>query len=399
MAPPGAIPPGYAYQGIPQSFMARKPVPEGEDTNTRAYVIFFSYLTLCVSLTVFILQRLLKSYAVLSKSTTARTPPKKHVLIFAFLAAASLVATWYHMLQYFKWSYTVWSTWRSFYTLDPNHLHWGLWLKQTSLFREAWETAITAYSRYWWTHQVFLFACGLGLDLEQKGIPRGIKHTWAFMLLGQVVAVSFATNLFLLALLLSPPPLPGQPSRAASTKKRLGPWVINLAAIVATLSTVYLLLNKEYWHSDAFMPLLLTSHVALLVLPCARVLLPQKYSEDDPGTVGKIYDYLWRLTAGGGALLFLRATATQYNYSGFQGIWDALFEHSAVSTVAFDVIFCWISWITWWVVRGANLDDNIKAVHEGLREKDEKESSWSDAGGGTATIGGHTSAGGEFRRR
>jgi hypothetical protein len=173
MAPPGAIPPGYSYEGIPQSYMARRPVPEGEDSNTRAYVIFFSYLALCASLTIFIIQRLLKSYAVLSKSTTARKPPKKHVLIFVFLATASLATTWYHMFQYFRWSYTVWSTWRSFYTLDPDHLHWGLWLRQTSLFREAWETAITAYSRYWWTHQIFFFACGLGLDLEMNGIdPR-----------------------------------------------------------------------------------------------------------------------------------------------------------------------------------------------------------------------------------
>lgn len=170
MPPPGAKPPGYAYEHIPPRFMQRKPLPAGADTNVRAYSIFFSYLLLCFSLTVFIVQKLLKSYSLLSKSTTARTPPRKHVQYFVFLAIFSLGTTWYYMFRYFQTSYRIWLMWRSIYELAPDQTHWGLWLKETSLFKEAWEIAIIGAGRYWWTLQIFFFACGLGLNLEQKGM-------------------------------------------------------------------------------------------------------------------------------------------------------------------------------------------------------------------------------------
>jgi hypothetical protein len=167
MAPPGYIPQGY--EGVPSSFMKKIPVPEGEDSNTRAITIFFSYLFLCFSLTVFIVLKLLKSYVVLSKSRTARPPPRKHVYLFSILAILSLTTTWYHMFQYFALSYKQWLTWRSWYELTPDQKHWGLWLRHTSLFREAWETTVIGFARYWWTNQIFFFACALGLDLERLG--------------------------------------------------------------------------------------------------------------------------------------------------------------------------------------------------------------------------------------
>ena len=169
MPPPGSIPPGYAYQHIPPSFQIRKVLPPGMDTNGRAYIIFFSYMILAFSLTVFVILRLFKSYYVLSKSTTTRPPPKEHVQYFTVLAGASLATTWYYMFRYFQFSYRIWLMWRSIYEVDPATNHWGLWLKETSLFREAWEIAITGFGRFWWSQQIFYFACWLGLILEQKG--------------------------------------------------------------------------------------------------------------------------------------------------------------------------------------------------------------------------------------
>lgn len=144
-------------------------MPEGYDNNTRAYSIFYGYLLTCAGLAAFIIHRLLKSYIVLSKSRTARPPPKKHVMVFAALATGSLLTTWYYMLQYFKVSYQTWLMWRSYWELSPDKNHWGIWLRETSLFKEAWELVIVGNARYWWSHQIFFFACALGLALEQKG--------------------------------------------------------------------------------------------------------------------------------------------------------------------------------------------------------------------------------------
>ena len=171
MAPPGLVPPSYVGQNIPTRYMNKEPPPPGTDTNTRAYFIFFSYLGSCAGLSAFIIFKLLKSYTVLSKSTTARPPPRNHVRLFTGLAAGSLLTTWYYMLCYFQSSYATWLMWRSYYDVSDDKRHWGLWLKETSLFREAWEIAIVGNANYWWTHQIFFFACGLGLMLEQKGMP------------------------------------------------------------------------------------------------------------------------------------------------------------------------------------------------------------------------------------
>lgn len=73
------------------------------------------------------------------------------------------------MIQYFKVSYRTWLMWRSYYDLTPEQSHWGLWLRDTSLFKEAWSIVIVGNTRYWWSHQIFFFACALGLALEQKG--------------------------------------------------------------------------------------------------------------------------------------------------------------------------------------------------------------------------------------
>ncbi|KAF1834342.1 hypothetical protein BDW02DRAFT_525568 [Decorospora gaudefroyi] len=345
MAPPARYgPPAYS---IPQRYMHREPPPEGADSNTRPYIIFFSYLLTCFLVTIFILLKLIRRASVLQKSTTARLPPKKHVWLFGGLAVGSLLSTWTQMFQYFRISYHQWLMWRSYYELEPHMRHWGLWLKETSLFREAWETVIVGNARYWWSHQIFFFALGLGLYLEQKGLPRGIRYTWAFMLLGQIVAISFATNLFLLTLLLSPPAPPSAPSGTRG-HKWLGPWLLNLLAIFATAYPAMQLADEHYWyHPTHFMPMLLAPHIALMVLPVVRALVPPGYFEDDIQIADRIYNYLWVLVFANGGLMLGWTTVTAYAYSGVAGIVNAVFEHPAVGSVGFDVVFCWTTWICW----------------------------------------------------
>ncbi|KAF1950960.1 hypothetical protein CC80DRAFT_455058, partial [Byssothecium circinans] len=349
MAPPGFAPPRYSHDHIPTRLVNKAAPPPGTDTNGRAYLIFFSYLGLTVSLTAFIIQRILKSYSILSRST-AELPSRKHVKLFSALAVWSVLTVWYYEIQYFKVSYQAWMMWRSYFDLTPDQMHWGLWLKETSLFKEAWETAVVGNARYWWTNQIFFFACGLFLSLEQKGIRRGIKHSWAFMLLGQVCSVSFATNLYLINLLTSPPPPPPPSSVGIYRRKWLGPWLFSLLTIGFVLAPAYLLADEHYWfHQTDFLPMILTPHIALLVLPIARALLPAKFFTDSSVEfAGTVYRYLWSATIIGGVLLIVRMTAISYNFSGFRGIWDALLENPAVSSVAFDVIFCWVTWAAWW---------------------------------------------------
>lgn len=190
------------------------------------------------------------------------------------------------------------------------------------------------------------------------------------MLLGQIVAISFATNLMFLTLILSPP-APAPPSTSAIQRSRwLGPWLLNLGATLATAIPAYLLADEHYWHhSTDFMPVLLTPHIALLVLPFVRALVPARYVPDnDVAFNDKVYGYMWALTFGNAGLMLLRMTYMAVSYGGFQGIQSALLEHPAVSSVGFDAIFCWITWICWVRTQDSAIGSVARESTERVRE-------------------------------
>lgn len=212
------------------------------------------------------------------------------------------------------------------------------------------------------------------------------------MLLGQVVAISFATNLFLLAVLLSPP-APSQPSSTSIHRRRwFGPWLFNLLTVVATMLPAYWLGIEDYYHTPEFMTVLLIPHVALLFMPIARAVLPTKYLTDTKADIEKgIYKHLWATIIIGGMLLELKTTLAVYNWNGLSGIWHALFEHPAVSSVGFDVIFCWITWIVWLKTQSHSSDNSL--ADQQLRNEADR----TGAGSGTGVVASDGSS--EVRRR
>jgi magnesium-transporting ATPase (P-type) len=139
------------------------------DSNARPYAIFFGYLGCCLAVSVFIVMKMFERAEALYTSAPSQLPAKRHVIVFTTLAACSLLSTWGYMFQYFQWSYDNWLAVRSQHDLDPSVRHWGLWLKETSLFKEAWLSVVIGHNRYWWSHQIFYFAACLGLHLEWKG--------------------------------------------------------------------------------------------------------------------------------------------------------------------------------------------------------------------------------------
>jgi hypothetical protein len=214
------------------------------------------------------------------------------------------------------------------------------------------------------------------------------------MLLGQIVSVSFATNLFLLALLLSPPALPAPSPTSGQKKKWFGPWLLNLVAIAVTEIAAFELTSESYWywHGKPILPVLMAPHVALLVLPLARGFLPSQYiSDNNVAFADDVYKWLWRVALGGGAWIWFTCTMVAINYGGVSGIVNALFEHPAVSSVGFDVVFCWITWLLWWRVQSVGLENLL------ITEQDNDETSWK--GMGTTTTVASADDSGAVRRR
>jgi hypothetical protein len=167
--------------------------PDLYNSNLRPLSIFGGYLILASALTVLI------SYSVLYKASRALPPSQdtrqrqsnreKHVQFFAILALISLVTTWYHMLQYFGLSYRVWAhemgepvpptLWgeNGYIAFGTLRLALGRWLKDTSLFRDAWEIVTERSRRYWWSQQIFLGAAAWSVfvGIEGKSFVRVLE--------------------------------------------------------------------------------------------------------------------------------------------------------------------------------------------------------------------------------
>lgn len=181
------------------------------------------------------------------------------------------------------------------------------------------------------------------------------------MLLGQIVAISFATNLFLLTLLFSLP-APRSPKLGPRSHSWVGPWLLDFFAIFATAYPAMQLADQHYWHHPThFMPMLLAPHVALMLLPIARAIVPARYLDGDVQFTDKVYHYMRVLTSVIFGAMLGWTTASAYSCSGFKGIRNALFAHPAVSSVGFDVVFCWITWICWYRMQsGPGHDDALE---------------------------------------
>ncbi len=141
-----------------------------EASNIKPITILCSYLCLAAALTAQILRLL---YQAKIRPQTQRQdlhyrPPKSaHLVIFATLAVVSLVITWYYMLAFFTLSYQTWARNNNVplparldvllaRNEDVGGLHLGPWLRDTKLFKDAWETVIDGKVRFWWSQQIFL---------------------------------------------------------------------------------------------------------------------------------------------------------------------------------------------------------------------------------------------------
>lgn len=108
-----------------------------------------------------------------------QTRDSRHVRIYILLATLSLFATWYYMFAFFASSYETWLSTRT--TITATGTSCGnssllrllrrieLWLRDTKLFKEAWQTVVETPARTWWSGQIFLWTTGWSLFLGVMG--------------------------------------------------------------------------------------------------------------------------------------------------------------------------------------------------------------------------------------
>jgi hypothetical protein len=157
--------------------------PDLSNSNLKPLAIFAGYILNALGLTAFLSYLVLyRSYRALRPSQATRfraSSQKKHVQIFIVLAFVSLGVTWYYMLSFFWLSYQAWAhqmgepvpknIWAAYGDGQGQGLALGRWLKDTQLFRDAWEIAAEKSGRYWWSQQIFLGAAAWSIFLGMEG--------------------------------------------------------------------------------------------------------------------------------------------------------------------------------------------------------------------------------------
>ncbi|KAL8854609.1 MAG: hypothetical protein Q9221_000644 [Calogaya cf. arnoldii] len=185
--------------------------------NIMGATIFVAYVLAALYLSILIVIDLYRSY----NAPTSSFPSKAQRIstrlqIFVTLAVLSFSTLSYHMLSYLIYAYQDWVTvndleaWPSssdLFTLSTwqtlLHQIWQ-WLTESTLFLNFAKTICENSANFWWTQQALFVSMASTLFISIEGTRRQIPHLWAYLAVGQIIPISFAQNLFFVAMIIFP---------------------------------------------------------------------------------------------------------------------------------------------------------------------------------------------------
>ena len=262
------------------------------------------------------------------------------------------------MFSFMQWSFVEYERSAPGSSVEPTLVRVANWLTNTALFEQAWKIVCDGPLKWWWSEQLCLFTVGFWTvflltkgtytsvasicltysdrSLDDLGREYRVKHVWAYMLFGQLVAISVGINLFFLAL---PPTASARATEIASTKRTVPPllWL----SVLASLGTVFLV-PRSLQH-DYFLLNLLVMH-ALLVIP----LLPLRVAPT--GSLHIRTRALYQLIALLAVIARVRTTLSMNTtgaVAGQETVWAVLHSHPAQASIGWDVVWTTISFLMW----------------------------------------------------
>ncbi|KAJ0348412.1 hypothetical protein KNSL1_005523 [Colletotrichum chrysophilum] len=140
------------------------------------------------------------------------------------------------------------------YGENATQVYVGRWLSDTPVHLDALEIIAEKARRFWWGQQIELATISWSLLLAVEGRRRSIPSLWAYLALAHLVNLSFAQNLFYLALILTPTPAQSEDGQQPSTafgrlRDKVFPpkpadWFPHPALLLASFCLNYVLI---YW--------------------------------------------------------------------------------------------------------------------------------------------------------
>ncbi|PQE10352.1 Alpha-mannosyltransferase alg11p protein [Rutstroemia sp. NJR-2017a WRK4] len=382
-----------------------------------------SHILLSASLTALIIRTIFRSYLALPPSSATRHRQhlrRGHVKLFSGLALLSLVTAGWFSLKGASISYRTWALERGvdlpesiFGTRGalrggqhPGRLEIVRWLNDTPFYRDTLEIVAEKARYFWWGQQASLAMTSFGTYLAIEGRRRNISNLWAYLLLAQLVNLSFAQNLWFITVLLTPVPLPENVDVLTESRipgglhkshvdrdrywfekivpQRADTWLpkpgFYITALLATYSTVFLIPFAS--NTPSFVNIALWSKA----LPFAPMLLPYIIPEswgnnyEHPHEAHASYMKVFRtistissllhLKTSGLALLYntpkdhyyrhhllhpiekVHRSSTDRAVTAIERVLGAVGDHPAVGAVGYDVVISGLSLGIWAAIRG-----------------------------------------------
>ncbi|KAL2024450.1 hypothetical protein VTK56DRAFT_8261 [Thermocarpiscus australiensis] len=349
-----------------------------------------------------------------AQDTRRRTAQRsKLTTAFGSLAALGLVLAITSWLSYLTLSYRVWASERGIQIPDSlienlassingtesTGLYLRHWLSDTPVFLDALEIVAEKPRRLWWGQQRDLATISWTTLLAIEGRRRRIPHLWAYALLPHLVSLSYAQNLFYVALLQTPSPIPSRDTWVHRLLNRLFPqkphnWLPKLPLLLALLVLNYgAVLWLPYAAGTSRFPVtaavtkLLT--LAPLILPAV---VPASWGtvHPEPHDAYPAITKLFNVISVASALLHAKATASALFYSlpgsykhrhsikipfdterrsnwersatAVEKVLGSLADHPVVAAVGKDVLLCALSLGLWAAIRALDVDDMLQSV-------------------------------------
>lgn len=335
---------------------------------------------------------------------------------FGALAAFGLSLAIDSGISYLKLSYNVWADERGVnvpnsylaafggLTRGPQDtngtsLHLTQWLNDTPVYLDALEIVSEKARRLWWGQQLDLATMSWTMLLAIEGRRRQIPFLWAYASLAHLVSLSFAQNLFHVAMLLTPARIPLQTSRLARLFNKAFPpkptnWfprpAVLLVPLLLSYATIFLLphtTGAPWFKSVVILNKLLA--FAPLILP---TIIPESagkiHSEphDTYGSISKIF----QLMSLASTVLHAKTTAInlfsnlpdaykhrhsikipfdtekrsawERSASSAEKVLGVMTDHPAVAAVGKDALLCAFSLGLWAAVRAMEVGDILQSA-------------------------------------
>ncbi|KAK4123475.1 hypothetical protein N657DRAFT_690218 [Parathielavia appendiculata] len=343
-----------------------------------------------------------------------RAQRTKLVAAFGSLAALGLIFAITSSLDYLTLSYKVWASERGIQVPDSlfgnctmstgaankPSLHLRYWLSDTPVYLDAVEIIAEKTRRWWWGQQLDLATLSWTALLVVEGRRRRIPHLWAYALLPHLVNLSFAQNLFYVALLQAPSPITVQETRIAHFFHRMFPkkpsnWFPKPALLPVLLALNYLVMlcipvtaGTPSFPTAIVLSRFLT--LAPLILPAiAPVSWGTVHSDPRDAYAGITKLFNWISTAS--ALLHAKNTvsALLYNLPGSykhrhsikipfdtekrskwertatasEKVLDAMADHPVVTAAGKDALLCALSLGLWAAVRSTDIHHMLRSMY------------------------------------